>query len=129
MTTIAYRDGILAADSMFTVSTEAGGARKFHVCSKLFRKEVTVGRRKHPVIIATAGETSPANVFVDWYGSGKPIPDTLLHIGGDFSCLVLTPKGLFEYDVYCFPDRQRRQGGARRHALWEVGRRGCANRL
>lgn len=40
-------------------------------------------------------------VFVDWYGTGKPIPDIFLHLGGDFTCLVLTPQGLFEYDVYC----------------------------
>jgi hypothetical protein len=103
MTTIAYRDGVLAADSQVTAESAAGGSRK-HTCIKLFRKMVTVKRKTFDVIIATAGETSPGLVFIEWYGSGKPIPDVFLHIGGDFTCLVLTPKGLFEYDVYCQPE-------------------------
>lgn len=104
MTTIVYRDGVLAADSRATYSTEAGGAR-MHSCKKLFRKTITEGKRKFDVIIATAGESSPGMVFVDWYGSGKPIPDVFLHLGGDFACLVLRPDGLFEYDVYCRPEQ------------------------
>jgi hypothetical protein len=99
MTTIAYRDGILATDSQLTVDT-GSGARK-HSCRKLFRKRITEGKKSYDVIIATAGESSPGMVFVDWYGSGKPIPDLFLHIGGDFTCLVLTPRGLLEFDVYC----------------------------
>jgi hypothetical protein len=99
MTTIAYRDGILAADSRLTVDS-GSGARK-HFCRKLFRKRITEGKKAYDVVIATAGESSPGMVFVDWYGSGKPVPDLFLHIGGDFTCLVLTPKGLFEYDLYC----------------------------
>lgn len=99
MTTIAYRDGIIAADSRLTVD-HGSGTRK-HTCKKLFRKRVGEGKKAHDVIIATAGESSPGMVFVDWYGSGKPVPDLFLHLGGDFLCLVLTPDGLFEYDVYC----------------------------
>lgn len=99
MTTIAYRDGIIAADSWATYGEE-GSARR-HTCKKLFRKTVTQGKKSFDVIIATAGESSPGMVFVDWYGTGKPVPDLFLHIGGDFTCLVLTPQGLFEYDVYC----------------------------
>jgi len=99
MTTIAYRDGILAADSRLTVD-HGCGARK-HTCRKLFRKRVGEGKKAHDVIIATAGESSPGMVFVDWYGSGKPPPDIFMHLGGDFLCLVLSPEGLFEYDVYC----------------------------
>lgn len=103
MTTIAYKDGIIAADSRATYTTEAGGSRK-HLCTKLYRKRVTEGKKTFDVIIATAGESSPALVFVDWYGTGKPIPEVLLHHGGDFTCLILTPKGLFEADVMCRPD-------------------------
>lgn len=104
MTTIAFRDGVIAADSRLTYSTEGGGARK-HLCTKLYRKTVGEGRKAHDVIIATAGESSPGLVFMDWYGSGKPIPDMLRDLGGDFTCLILTPKGLFEADVYCRPDQ------------------------
>lgn len=99
MTTIAYRDGILAADSRVTYGEDSGA--RIHSCKKLYRKTVTQGKKSFDVIIATAGESSPGLLFVDWYGSGKPIPDTFLHLGGDFLCLVLTPSGLFEYDVYC----------------------------
>ena len=99
MTTIAYRDGVLAADSRVTYGED--GSARVHTCKKLFRKRVTHGKKTFDVIIATAGESSPGMVFVDWYGTGKPIPDIFLHLGGDFSCLVLTPQGLFEYDVYC----------------------------
>jgi hypothetical protein len=104
MTTIAYRDGVIAADSWATYTSEAAGSRR-HTCRKLFRKTLTQGRKSFDVVVATAGESSPGNVFVEWYGSGKPIPDVFLHMGGDFTCLVLTPQGLFEYDVYCQPER------------------------
>jgi ATP-dependent protease HslVU (ClpYQ) peptidase subunit len=99
MTTIAYRDGVLAADSRVTVDY-GSGARK-HTCKKLFRKRVTEGKKSFDVIIATAGESSPGMVFVDWYGSGTSVPDIFLHIDADFTCLVLTPDGLFEYDTFC----------------------------
>lgn len=104
MTTIAYRDGVLAADSRLTYSTDGGGSRK-HLCTKLYRKTITEGRRTFEVVIATAGESSPALVFVDWYGSGKPPPEILRDLGGDFTCLILRPDGLYEADVYCRPDR------------------------
>lgn len=103
MTTIAYKDGIIAADSRATYTTEAGGSRK-HICTKLYRKQITEGRKTFDVIIATAGESSPSLVFLDWYGTGTPIPDVLLHHGGDFTCLILRPDGLFEVDVMCRPD-------------------------
>lgn len=103
MTTIAFRAGILAADSRLTYSTEEGGGRKFK-CVKLFRK--TIGKKKkRDVIIATAGESSPGMVFVDWYGTGKPVPDVFLNIECDFTCLILEPDGLYEADRFCRPDK------------------------
>lgn len=104
MTTIAYRDGVIAADSRMTYTTEGGGSRK-HLCTKLYRKTITEGRRSFDVIIATAGESSPALCFVDWYGSGKSIPEALMEFGGDFTVLILRPDGLYEADVYCRPDK------------------------
>lgn len=99
MTTIAYRDGVIAADSRVTHGED--GSARIHSCKKLFRKTVTQGKKSFDVIIATAGESSPGMVFVDWYGTGKPIPEMFMHLGGDFICLVLSPQGLFEFDVYC----------------------------
>jgi hypothetical protein len=103
MTTIAVRDGIIAADSWATHWSEEGGSRR-HICSKLYRKRITEGRKTFDVIIATAGETSPGLLFVDWYGSGREQPQMLRDLGGDFTCLILTPTGLFEADAYCRPD-------------------------
>lgn len=99
MTTIAYRDGVIAADSRVTHGENESA--RIHSCKKLFRKTVTQGKKSFDVIIATAGESSPGMVFVDWYGTGKPIPEMFMHLGGDFICLVLSPQGLFEFDVYC----------------------------
>ena len=99
MTTIAYRDGVLAADSRLTADSGK------HTCKKLFRKRITEGKKTFEVIIATAGHSSSGMVFHDWYGSGKPIPDVLIHHGGDFLCLVLRPDGLYEYDLYCRGER------------------------
>lgn len=102
MTTIAYRDGKIAADSLLTYITESGGARKFR-CAKLFKKKV--GTEQREVIIATAGESAPALVFVDWYGSGADIPETLLYHECDFTCLIIESDGkLYEADKFCRPD-------------------------
>lgn len=96
MTTIAYRKGAMAADSRVTTEDEAGGARVFS-CVKLFRK----GK----AIIGLQGESEPGIVFLDWYGSGKDRPEILVHGDADFTALVLTRRGLFEYGKYCTPER------------------------
>lgn len=94
MTTIAFKDGILAADSRST----SNYYDRVHRCQKLFRKTTKDGAE---VIIATAGENAPGLVFVEWYGSGKKPPLKLLDGDADFCCLVLTKKGLFEFDKWC----------------------------
>lgn len=96
MTTIAYRKGIIAADSRVTIESEAGGSRMFK-SEKLFRK----GK----AIIALAGESEPGLVFLDWYGTGRDAPSVLISADADFTALVLTRKGLFEYGKYCRPER------------------------
>lgn len=101
MTTIAYRNGVIAADSRTTLETEGGGARMF-LCEKLFRKQVVLKGVAQEVIIATAGESSPGMVFVDWFGSRKKPPiDDFLTGEADFTCLVLQHDGLWEYDAWC----------------------------
>jgi hypothetical protein len=102
VTTIAYREGILAADSWETHESDQGGTRR-HTCTKLFRRTLGEGRRARDVIFATAGQTSPGMVFVDWYGSNEKIPECLLNKDCDFICLILSNKGLFEVDEFCRP--------------------------
>jgi hypothetical protein len=101
VTTIAYKNGVFASDSRVTRSSDAGGTTVFKT-EKLFRKAVTgadgcVGE----VILATAGESSAGMVFVDWYGSGREPPELLVHGDADFTVLVLSKDGLFEYDKWC----------------------------
>lgn len=105
MTTIVcdVRAGVMASDSWVTHSSEAGGSRR-GIGQKLFRKRITEGRKTFDVIIGTAGESSPALLFVDWYGTGQEPPQMLRELGGDFTCLILTPRGLFEADAYCRPE-------------------------
>lgn len=102
MTTIAYRKGIIAADSQVTYGSDASGSIK-STCQKLFRKTIKVGRKSRTVIIATAGDSSPGLVFVDWYGTGGTRPDLLKDT--DFICLVLEPDGLYEVDALCRPEK------------------------
>lgn len=99
MTTIVYRDGIMAADSRVTVETEAGGIRHFK-CEKLYRKTCY---GKEDVIIGLAGESGPGLVFLDWFGTvGDSTPPSVLIDGeGDFTALVLRKSGLYEYDKWC----------------------------
>lgn len=104
MTTIAFRDGVIAADSRSTIETEAGGSTK-HVCAKLFRKTIKEGRKTFDVIIGTAGEVGPALVYLDWYGTPGDPPRVLLDHDPDFTCLILRPDGLFEVDKFCRPDK------------------------
>ena len=80
MTTIVYKNGILAADTRETVNNVA------RRCSKLFKS----GKD----IIATAGDSYSGMVFVNWWMAGareEDKPDlTNLDFEEDFECLVWT---------------------------------------
>jgi hypothetical protein len=109
MTTIAYRSGILAADSCVTYSTEEGGSRRAN-CVKLFRKFVALqlagqrGVEIQDVLIAVAGESGPGLVFVDAIFDARHDVDATRELftnaSADFTALVLTRNGLFEYDAW-----------------------------
>lgn len=90
MTTIVYRDGVMAADSRATACN--GSISRM---TKLFRVRGD--------IVGFAGEASSALVFHDWYKrpDRKDIPQALRDGSADFSALVLTSKGLLEYDKWC----------------------------
>lgn len=95
MTTICYRDGVLAADTRGTDDDYHPGIYR---CNKLFRVNGDV--------VATAGDDTEGMIFVDWYGSKKlgkrPKPPSRLVDGeADFLCLVLTKDGVFWYDKWC----------------------------
>ncbi len=88
MTTVAFRDGIMAADSR---GTDAG----MGICKlqKLFVK--TVGRKQH--LIGVCGEYDAAMLFVDWYGTNDNEllrRLTSLSTDDDFGVMVWTGRKL-----------------------------------
>jgi len=104
MTTIAYRNGVLASDSRTTIQTDQGGSR-FFLCEKLYRKKASFHGKEEEVILGTAGETASSLIFVDWYGSGNPVPEILVLGEADFTVLVLKADGLYEFDKWCRGER------------------------
>lgn len=87
----------MAADSRVTVSSDAGGDRVYR-CHKIFEKDTL---REGKVLIGTAGESSPALLFVDWYGTDQPKPTELLESEADIDIVVLSKRGVFAYDKWC----------------------------
>lgn len=102
MTTICYRDGVMAADSRVTIDSEGGGARVFR-CEKLYRVKTYNGKR---CLVGLAGGSFDGLAFLDWLVSKTSEPPQRL-IDGDaaFTALVLNQHGLFEYDKWCRPER------------------------
>lgn len=88
MTTIAFRDGIMAADSQETTDV------KSH-CVKLFR---TTDEYNNPVIIGTAGGSFSGMTYVDFYGTGEERPTTIdnMDVEEDFHNLIWDGKDLWE---------------------------------
>lgn len=106
MTTIAYRDGVLAADSRETLDSEAGGTT-YGNCEKLFRKRI--GRREY--LIGTAGGSYLGLVFVDWFegiGTGFKEPPSILrdaHLDEDFDVVIVAREGVYTANHLCRPVR------------------------
>lgn len=90
MTTIAFRDGIMAADTQ-----ETDGNDSQHRCKKLFRCTDPKGKR---VILGTAGGSFSGMIYVDHFRTGKPRPTTIEYIyeDEDFHILIWDGKKLFE---------------------------------
>ena len=96
MTCIAYRNGVLAADSQ---STDSNNLRV--PCRKLYR--IAKGKNRGH-IVATAGADFTGEVFVKWYSGEGEMPTAerdLINEDDLFLCLVLRPDGLFEVDKSC----------------------------
>lgn len=114
MTTIAFRDGVLAADSRETSGCEDSG-QLAATCEKLFR----VG----PFVVALQGDTTPGMAWLRWFrkrydvvSPTRVVPaleetppemvERFLGNGADFTAVVMKPSGdLFIYDEWGFPQR------------------------
>lgn len=95
MTSIAYKDGIVAADSR---EIWAGSISR---CAKLFRKRVA----RRDVVFATAGDSYTGMIFVDWYGSGPTLPAAFSHLDkdDDFEVMILDRGKVFVANRHCRP--------------------------
>lgn len=78
MTTVCYRDGILAGDSLVTV----GGATKVH---GEYRKVRRIGDH----LVGTSGGVADCERFVNWLMSGEDTEPPK----GEYAALVVTPRG------------------------------------
>lgn len=78
MTTIAYRDGVLAADSLVTL-----GDTKVH---GRYHKIVRIGGH----LIGTAGSVAACQNFLDWLREGD---EDSVPPKGEYKALVVNPKG------------------------------------
>jgi hypothetical protein len=124
MTTICYKNGVMASDSRVSIEPAAGdpGATRIYSAAKLYRKTIQPTKLKllvggavrtipygepYDVVIGLAGESSPGLVFLDWYGSGDPEPESIngAESTADFTALILSPSGLYEADGYCRPEQ------------------------
>lgn len=104
MTVIAYKSGILAADSREYIDSDAGGI-SYQTCEKLFRKRV--GRKE--IIIGTAGGSYLGMIFVDWYqGLSKKFnqPPEILRdadLEEDFEVIILEGGNVYTANHLCRP--------------------------
>ena len=95
MTTIAYRDGILAADSCYTESTESGGSRVFQ-CRKLYTVSGFVEGSRRTFFIGFAGGAGWRR-FLDWVRAGadwKNVPE--FEKADDFDAIVVMQHGMVQ---------------------------------
>lgn len=91
MTTVAFRDGVIAAD---TLGIKGVSARR--ICKKLWRMENAV--------IGFAGNYQDGVNFVEWWRKGhnmSELPKFIQYRGSDdapdFTAIVLTKAGAFEW--------------------------------
>jgi len=99
MTTIAYRNGIIAADSRETTSDESAGdyAGK---CVKLLR----VGDN----VVALQGESSPGMAWLHWFREGmrdEALAQSIRDAQNDFTAVVLNKRGLWTWDCWLVPQK------------------------
>jgi ATP-dependent protease HslVU (ClpYQ) peptidase subunit len=97
MTTVAFDGLTMAADSRGT-DDDAGIVK----CQKIYRKRLG----KRDCLIGIAGDEFAALVFIDWYGSGKPVPHELISLDPeteDFGVMIWDGRKLWQANRFCRP--------------------------
>lgn len=98
MTTIAYRDGVLASDSRATYDDWTQSR-----CIKIYRAKSKVDPVKGDVLVGTAGHSSASLLFLDWLEvGGEPrLHDRGVNEMTEFECLIVHKSGIWVGDRLC----------------------------
>lgn len=97
MTTIAFRDGVMASDSM---ASNEGYLQKTN-CKKIY--ELECYRTKEPCVVGLAQGFYAGLVFLEWFvgNTGDDVMDNTLDTEDDFEALVAYPDGgLYTFNRY-----------------------------
>ena len=98
MTTIAYKDGILASDSQ-----ETDGYNKRKCGPKIIKREIADSETgKQAILLGATGNSYAGAVAMDWYGTNQPPPQ--FH-DDDFELIIVDRSGVYTMDRYCRPIR------------------------
>jgi hypothetical protein len=93
VTTIAYKNGVLAADSLINYGTFSNGeVNKIHVVAM----PEDGGKRVRRAMMAVSGAVWVIEPLIEWIESGASqddIPHCLLHAAKDFSCIMIDDEG------------------------------------
>jgi hypothetical protein len=99
MTTVAFKDGVMASDSR-SVSEAVGICAP---CKKIYT--VLVGKKKKPYLVGFAGHNSSCMMFLEWFKSRDEALRTriLTHCGNDkgFHAMIWDGKKLYDADELC----------------------------
>lgn len=90
MTTIAYRDGVMAADSLSSTSD----GTKFYHTQKLYRRTVGKGKQRRKVVMGLCGNVAACLAFIDWFGSDEQPPS--VQSDEDFTVILADNGRLYE---------------------------------
>jgi hypothetical protein len=97
VTTIAYKDGVLAADSLINYGTFSNGeVNKIHVVSIPEPSEDGPPKRVRRAMLAVSGVVWVIEPLIDWIESGASqdeIPHCLLAATHDFSVIMIDDEG------------------------------------
>lgn len=93
MTTIAYKNGVMAADSLINYGSFSNGEiNKIHVIDVPEED----GKRVRKAMLAVSGAVWVTEPLIEWIEGGasqEEIPHCLLHAAKEFSCIMIDDQG------------------------------------
>lgn len=97
MTTIAYKDGVFAADSLINYGTFSNGeVNKIHVINMVEENVKYQEPTLRKAMLAVSGVLWVIEPLIEWIEAGASqddIPHCILHAAKDFSCIMIDDEG------------------------------------